>query len=276
MVSVRPGWLGVLVVVLIVVVCIVAVTAILYLVAPPIRRFIRKDQPVWWVRDIFIAVVVAILVLFGQMYFVSSRHSRDQGAPQNQQSQAEPLENLRFVRDRSSAAYQPRPFRQFDLSGMDLAGLQLNGANLVQADLSRANLTGTDLSSKGATPAEAGAPASPAAMSYLQGANLCHAVLAGTNLRFANLVNANLTGVDLTFTQLRGAVLNGSDLSETALPSDVTSKDSPLRDIYYDKNTVWPKGFQPPPSATGDPLSFLSIPIQNKLFGNLPRPKCDS
>ncbi|MGX9789866.1 pentapeptide repeat-containing protein [Mycobacterium sp. MMS18-G62] len=271
MVSVRPGWLGVLVVVLIVVVCIVAVTAILYLVAPPIRRFIRKDQPVWWVRDIFIAVMVALLVLFGQISFLNARHSRDRETPQNppqsQQGQAERIENLRFVRDKSAAAYQPRPFRQFDLSGMNLAGLQLNGANFAQADLSRANLTGTDLSSRFAT---------PAAMSYLQGVNLCHAVLAGTNLHSAYLVNANLTGVDLTFTTLRGAVLNGSDLSGATLPTDVTSKDSPLAGIFYDNNTVWPQGFQPPPSSAGDPFRFLGNPVQNKLFGDLPRPKCDS
>lgn len=279
MVSVRPGWLGVIVVVLIVVACIVAITAILYLVAPPIRRFIRKDPPVWWVRDIFIAVVVAILVLFGQISFLNARHAWVQGTPQNQQSQqnqAERLENLRFVRDRSSAEYQPRPFRQFDLRGANLADLQLNGADFVQADLNSANLTGTDLSSKAATSAQPGTPATPAVMSYMQGVNLCHAVLAGTNLRYAYLVNANLTGVDLTFTQLRGAVLNGSDLSEATLPSDVTSKDSPLAGIFYDKNTIWPKGFQPPPSATADPFRFLSNPVQNKLFGDLPRPKCDT
>jgi uncharacterized protein YjbI with pentapeptide repeats len=168
-------------------------------------------------------------VLFGQMSFMNARHSPAQDAPQNQQGQAERLANLRFVRDRSSAVYQPRPFRQFDLAGTDLADLVLNGANFVEADLSKANLTGTDLSSKTkATPATPGTPATPAAYTFLQGVNLCHAALTGTNLRSTFLVNTNLTGVDLTSTQLQGAVLNGSDLSEATLPSDVTSKDSLL------------------------------------------------
>jgi hypothetical protein len=275
-VSVRPEWLGILLIVIIVVVGLIAITTVLSLVAPPVRRYIRQDQPAWWVRDIFIAAVVAVLVLFGQMSLVHSANSVDPETPQSQQSQSERLENLRFVRDRSSAAYQPRPFRQFDLSGMNLQGLQLSGANLVQANLSGANLTGTDLSSTAATPETPSAPATPAAISYLQGANLCHADLTGTNFRLAYLANANLTGVNLIFTQLRGAVLNGSDLSGATLPSDVTGPDNPLAGIYYDDNTVWPNGFHPPPSAPGDPLRFFGSPLQKKLFSEVPRPKCES
>jgi hypothetical protein len=278
-VSVKPGWLGVLIVVLIVVVCIIAVTGLLYLLIPPIRRFIRKDQPVWWARDIFIAAVVAILVLFGQYYFVNARHTGDQKTSSDQANQAEQLdaqriENLRFVRDRSSTATQPRPFRQFDLRGMNLAALQLKGANFVEADLSGANLTGTDLSSQAATPARADTPAIPAAYSFLQGVNLCHAVLAGADLRNTYLVNANLNGVDLTSTLLQNAILNGSDLSGATLPSDTSSKQSLLAGINYDEKTVWPEGFQPPPSSARDVFVFLRNPVLNKLYGDLPRPKC--
>jgi hypothetical protein len=110
----------------------------------------------------------------------------------------------------------------------------------------------------------------------LQGVNLCHAVLTGTSLQGTYLVNANLTGVDLTSTRLDGAVLNGADLSQATLPSDTTSKDSLFSGIYYDKDTVWPKDFQPPQPGTGDPLQFLSNPIAKALYGNVPRPSCDS
>jgi len=42
------------------------------------------------------------------------------------------------------------------------------------------------------------------------------------------------------------------------LPSDP----SYLAGIYYDDNTIWPEGFQPPPSATGNRLDFLETGIR--------------
>lgn len=261
-------------VVLIAVVCLIALIAALYLAIPPVRRFIRKDRPVWWVGDIFIAAVVAILVLVGQHYLASENTRDDQALSQEPQIQR--LQDLRFVRDRSSEAYQPRPFRQFDLAGQNLANLQLKGANLVQADLTKANLAGTDLSSQGAIKAAPGVPAAAGQASFLQGVNLCHAVLTGAKLSYTYLVNANLTGVDLTTTTLTGAVLNGADLSGATLPSDPASKESLLKNISYDETTVWPKDFQPPESDTADKLKFLSVPINQALYGEIPRPTCHS
>ena len=261
-------------VVLIAVVCLIALIAVLYLAIPPLRRFIRKDRPVWWVGDILIAAVVAILVLVGQNYLMSANSRGDEALSQDPRIQR--LEDLRFVRDRSSEAYQPRPFRQFNLAGQNLANLQLKGANLVQADLTGANLAGTDLSSQAPIKATPGSPAVPGISSYLQGANLCHAVLTGTQLSYTYLVNANLTGVDLTTTTLRGAVLNGADLSEATLPSDPAIKDSLLKGIYYDENTVWPKNFQPPQAGTADRLKFMSVPVNQALYGDVARPTCHS
>jgi hypothetical protein len=278
----NSGWLGVLLVVLVVVVCVVAVTGIVYLAIPPVRRFIRKDQPVWWVRDVFIAVVVALLVLVGQNYLTKagsgspvSSQGQQNSAIQDQ-SPASRVDNVRFVRDRSSVGYQPRPFRQFDLQGVDLAGLQLKGANLVQADLTGANLAGTDLSVEPPTPATPEKPAFVGQPAFLQGVNLCHTVLTGANFTTAYLVNANLTGVDLTTTRLNGAVLNGADLSEAKLPSDDAGKDKFLKGVHYDQNTVWPKDFQPPPAGTDDRFKFLSDQVNDALYGNIPRPQCHS
>ena len=261
-------------VVLIAVVCLIALIAVLYLAVPPIRRFIRKDRPVWWVGDILIAAVVAILVLVGQNYLMSANSRGDEALSQDPRIQR--LEDLRFVRDRSSEAYQPRPFRQFNLAGQNLANLQLKGANLVQADLTGANLAGTDLSYQAATKPAQGTPATAGQPTFLQGVNLCHAVLTGANLSNAYLVNANLTGVDLTTTVLSGAVLNGADLSGATVPSDPAVKDGLLKGIYYDETTVWPKDFQPPEPGAADRLKFLSIPANEALYGNVPRPACQS
>jgi hypothetical protein len=264
--------LEIILVVLIVVACVVALTAVLYLAIPPIRRFIRKDRPVWWVGDIFIAVVVALLVLMGQHYLVAENASDDQAISQDPPIQR--LEDLRFVRDRSSEPYQPRPFRQFDLAGQNLANLQLKGANLVQADLTGANLAGTDLSIQAATRPAPGAPAGPAQPTFLQGVNLCNAVLTGANLSYTYLLNANLTGVDLTTTMLNGAILNGADLSQATLPNDPADKDRLLSGISYDENTLWPKDFEPPKPGSADMLKFLDTPVNQALYGSVPRPTC--
>lgn len=261
-------------VVLIAVVCLVALIGVLYLAIPPIRRFIRKDRPVWWVGDIVIAALVAILVLVGQNYLTNATARDDQAISQEPRIQR--LEDLRFVRDRSSEAYQPRPFRQFDLAGQNLANLQLKGANLVAADLTEANLAGTDLSSQGPIKAAPGVPAVPGQASFLQGVNLCHAVLTGAKLSYTYLANANLTGVDLSTTTLTGAVLNGADLSGATMPSDPASRGSLLKNISYDENTVWPKDFEPPESDTADTLKFLSVPANQALYGDVPRPTCQS
>jgi len=273
--SVNHGWLGVLLVVLAVVVGVIAVTGLVYLAIPPVRRFIRKDPPVWWVRDVFIAVVVALLVLVGQTYLFSV-NSGVQATSQGQEIPAGRLSNLQFVRDRSSASYQPRPFRSFDLKGVDLAGLQLKGAILVGADLTGANLAGTDLSVEPPAPAAPEKPAFVGQPAFLQGVNLCHTMLAGANFTTAYLVNANLQGVDLTTTRLNGAVLNGADLSGAKLPNDDAGKDKFLKGVHYDQNTIWPKDFQPPPAGTDDRFKFLSDPVSQALYGNVPRPECHS
>lgn len=276
MTSIQPGLLGalilgVLIVVIAVVVAVLALTGGVYGLAPRARRFIKKDQPLWWVRDILIAVLVAVLVLFGQSYLISASDAPEQGQAQGHDQDLR-ISDLQFVRDRSSTWYQDRPFRYFDLRDMNLAGLELKGVDFVGANLSGANLTGTVLRYQSGAPEAPGRAAIPAVNAYLQGANLCHAVLNGADLRNAYLINVNFTGVDLTFTRLQGAVLYGSDLSTATLPSDPSYLDG----IHYDDSTIWPEGFQPPPSAIGDKLAFLNDPINNKLYGDVQRPTCNS
>ena len=67
----------------------------------------------------------------------------------------------------------------------------------------------------------------------LTGVNLENATLIGVNLSKANLINANLKKI--TF--------QGVDLSEAKL--DGYLFDKILEGSTYDKNTVWPAGFEP-------------------------------
>ena len=57
---------------------------------------------------------------------------------------AERLENLRFIRDRSEPGYRARPFNEMDLAGMPLGGLNLRGADLFGANLRDARLAIVD------------------------------------------------------------------------------------------------------------------------------------
>ncbi len=255
---------------IVLIVMALAVVGVLYGLVPPARRFIKGDRPVWWVRDGLIAVLVAVLVLFGHSYVLSVSGTRETG--EQGQSQAQRISDVNFVRFRSSEQYQPRPFRQFDLEGMNLSGLELRGADFTEAKLSGANLTRTVLSFESGTPGAPGRPAIPSANTFFQGANLCRADLTAADLRYAYLVNTNLTGADLAFARLDGAALNGSDLSGATLPSDPRD----LAGIYYDDSTIWPEGFQPPPSATGDKMEFLEDPVNRKLYGDVQRPACNS
>ncbi len=277
MISIQPAWLGVLIIVIAGVAAVLAVTGGLYFLAPRARRFIKGDHPVWWVRDVLIAVFVVVLVLFGQNYLVSASDAHEQGQDRSQdqgqdQGQDQRIADLNFVRFRSSESYQLRPFRRFDLRDTNLAGLQLKGADFTGANLAGADLTGTVLSEHQGTPEAPGQPGIPGVRALLPGVNLCNAVLADVDLRWAFLINANLTGADLSFARLQRAALNGSDLSAATLPSDP----SYLAGIYYDENTIWPEGFQPPPSATGARLNFLESPLNSKLYGDIQRPACDS
>ncbi len=276
MTSIQPAWLGVPVSIIVLVATALAVTAVVYALVPQARKFIKGDRPVWWVRDGFLAVFVAVLVLFGHSYVLSASEATEQ-SPDDGQAQDQRISDLGFVRDRSSEQYQVRPFRGFDLSDMNLAGLQLMGADLVGADLGGANLTGTSLRRQPVTPETPGPPGwppiprVPAVNTYMQGVNLCHADLTGADLRHSYLVNANLTGADLTSTRLQGAALNGSDLSGATMPADAKF----LERIYYDDNTIWPEGFQPPPAETGHKLRFLQDPNNNELYGDIQRPTCN-
>jgi uncharacterized protein YjbI with pentapeptide repeats len=127
--------------------------------------------------------------------------------------EAERLENLRFVRERSNKESSERPYTNMDLVGQNLAKLNMANADLENANLSEAFMPGADLS----------------------GANLRTANLFGALLGGANLDEADFLGADLRGTNLENASLRGTSLGATC----------------HDETTKWPKNFVAPPSEPG-------------------------
>lgn len=91
---------------------------------------------------------------------------------------AELVENLRFVRERSSEATQVRPFRAINLEKQKLNGLSLDGA-----DFSAANLGGSFLSKMRLAGAN------------LQDASLRNARIGDTRMNSSRLARADLAGI---------------------------------------------------------------------------------
>jgi uncharacterized protein YjbI with pentapeptide repeats len=242
-------------------------------------------DPSWWIRDIVVALLIALLVLVGQKWVDDSRAVRDRAIAADQNRQAQRLENLRFVRDRSSRGDQdqPRPFAGLDLADMNLAGLYLRGADFSAADLEGAKLNLTDLSAPAPEPKPGpGTPNAPGPFGGLSfpsgsptdftGANLCSADLTGANLQGANLTRANLSGADLLVTDLSETTLVGADLTNTQLGQ------GSMVGVDYDSSTIWPDGFTPPPKAPKTPMQEAAEAAGaelGRLRNAIPRPDCD-
>jgi len=154
-------------------------------------------------------------------------------------------------------------FSGANLRGASLAGCWVNLASMVGADLSYANLSsstflGTDLTGANLQYA------------HLNGANLVGANLSGSNLSGADLTGAililpppenaqagfsydTLTGQSLLLALSRSSMAKVIADSRVAELTEVRLKplliDTVLQGVTYDKNTLWPVGFEIPPSA---------------------------
>lgn len=221
-----------------------------------------RRTPPWWVESIFIAGIIGATVTCAQLYIEGERSDS-----------AQRLENVRYVRDRSSKAFQERQFQDLDLRSTNLNGLHLNGADFTGADLRDAKLnfvdlgvvTGSQLPPRVQDELDDQAPApepdfppeitgvppnnydlASSQTSSLVGAKLCGAQLGGSDLRMANLAFANLSDVDLTTTSLTSAILVHADLRSAKLSQDE------IEGVIYDETTRWPDGFPLKPSAPLD------------------------
>ena len=212
-----------------------------------------RDPP-WWFRDVVIVAVISLLVLWATMVIDDQRADRDRQITAAATTQGERAENLRFLRDRSSADVAvARPFNGFDLTGQNLAGL-----SLWNADFQRANLAGTDMTETDLTKADL-------TFANFQNANMASvtlvdafgvgAQLTSANLDSANLqgmvavgavfVGANLSDAVLTEADLRSAVLRDSNLTSANLEgADLTDAD--LSGACWNDRTRWPSNHVAP------------------------------
>lgn len=189
-----------------------------------------------FMQKLFEQVVFGIVA--GLAVFVVTWHFESQRANNDQR-----LENLRFVRERSSEDLdQPRPFRGLDLANQNLSGLrlphaELSGANLVKADLRFVQLSGAKVHAVN-----------------LEGARLTQTTLGGTEF-----IGAQLTGASIERAFAQGAVFTGSDLSGTSFSGtalygadfsgSIGIDKAGMSGICWDEKTRWPEGFEPPESA---------------------------
>jgi hypothetical protein len=135
-------------------------------------------------RDVVIAALIGLL-LFGVSYWFEQQRA----------SQAERLENLRFVRDVATRESGRMPFRGLNLEDMNLGGLSLacqdepedrvEGGCSMFADFTDADLSGADMSEMNLDGA------------VFTGADLQNADLGCSSVSHANFTGANMAGVKL-------------------------------------------------------------------------------
>ena len=88
------------------------------------------SEPPWWVRDVLIAGVLALIVLWAQLMSDANFADREAEREAQRAEQAEQLENLRFIRQNSGSSTETlRPFRGMEMPGIDLDYLDLTGAD---------------------------------------------------------------------------------------------------------------------------------------------------
>ncbi|WP_420749070.1 pentapeptide repeat-containing protein [Rhodococcus sp. O3] len=159
------------------------------------------------------------------------------------------------------------------LAGADLSYSNLSEAKLPHADLSGASLFQTDLTKAQLTERAklTGANLTVATLNFadLTNADMTYATLIGACLKRTNLTGANLYRADLSGAKLAGAKLAGTtytpvcpDGPDVMVPpsvvglaeamsheTDAQLNDTILIQIFYDdQSTIWPIGYQAPPS----------------------------
>lgn len=148
------------------------------------------------------------------------------------------------------AQHRPEASTQVDESDWRSCELDLSGADLTNASgLWKRNFTRVILNEaklKGAffaISSLAGAQLRSADLreAYLSGADLRRADLSHARLIHAKMINTNLTNAVLAHADLAGADLRGANLTGASLDGIETEQ------MFYDADTIWPLGFEPPP-----------------------------
>lgn len=216
---------------------------------PPQKRppGARRGEPPWWVRDVLIALLIGAILLVGQAVLDDARSDRERLAAVSRDQFQTRIENLRFVRDRSSATLVERPFQHMDLTLQNMSGLTLTEANftgseLEVADFNDADLRGVNLSETYLDYADfSGADVS---CSVRDGADddplrICSSFV-GASARSARFLETDLQYADFTDASFSEADFSGADLRHTNFA------DAYYFHICWDNATRWPTDFEPP------------------------------
>lgn len=254
--------------------------------------FHRLDA--WWLESIVIAAIISIVILIWQAQIDDDRSTNELVATERltqnserledlRNSRAERLENLRFVRDRSSSAFMERPFANLNLRDQSLNGLNLRGADLTKADLSGADLSFIQLES-------AIEPVDPENLqdylnpvrhgTSLKGVRACRADFTGARLAGADMSWGNFSDADFGLADLAGTDLRGADLSRAKLAernfdgSAFAGRPLPANQTgaIYDDATTWPVGFIKPNKLTPTDNSYFGAYV--RTYKPLRRPTC--
>jgi uncharacterized protein YjbI with pentapeptide repeats len=208
------------------------------------------------VGEVFKDLGVALLTtgLIGWALFDATNSVEEERA-----QRAERSENRLFVMD-ASGTDRPRVFNGFDLRGQHLNGVQLPGVRFNETDLTEARLYEANLRAVDFIDATL-------VCSSLREADLTDPdnIGIGPDLRRAKLQGADLRGVQFGNADLENAEFGDAsgDLSYSdSHPTDLRGAN--LRDVeniesarfeaviygeYNGQPTMWPAGFDPPPSA---------------------------
>jgi hypothetical protein len=182
-----------------------------------ILRSVGRDILSGTIAGVFSGVAILVASLFATQALEQRLIDQQNRLEDLRSDQQNRVEDLRYVRDISTRASGPMPFRNLDLEGMNLSGLRLgcrdpqtlegecrDKADFVGAKLTSANMSRMDLGYADFT-----------------GADLRNANLSQSNLRRANLIDADMTGANLD-------------------------------QACYDELTRWPEGFSAPKDKYGD------------------------
>lgn len=224
------------------------------LIGPRKARRTAKREPPWFVQDVVIALMIGLLLAALQIWVEDNRSDRQ-----------ERLENLRFVRDRSSSTQLDRPFSGIDLAEMNLSGLSLaaadfKGARLDGVRFTLAGLEGAhfeDASMRNADLREADLSRVNFGSTVADGANFTRAVLRGAQLVDSSFTNVDFKNAGLFDLDFAGSSFDRSDFFEAKLTriqlvrADLSSsynlETATFDQVCYDERTKWPDGFSPPP-----------------------------
>ena len=178
-----------------------------------------------------------------------------------------------------------------DFTGRDLRGWSfhrciLNGARFDDSDLTNARITQCDVIGASFKRSNLSSVRFHGQwMSFANGAEIAGSVMRGCSFSSADLSDALMAGVDLTDCDFTDAILIGTDfrglnsqLPEGISPKNAVLSGAKLRNVKYDKTTVWPTGFQPPAASPATKLAEMATKRvrQTLISGNsLPFPPLD-